>query len=77
MNLHNLGVENLVTRVKPHARDFKDHESILVVAQSKVSDPHQHAHLKSRVENTLRNRLCEVVMGGGGGGGVAARREHE
>jgi hypothetical protein len=65
MKLHNLGVENSVTRVKPHARDFKNHDSILVVAQTKVSDP-QPAHLKSRVKSALRDRLCEIVKEGGG-----------
>ena len=65
MKLHNLGVENSVTRVKPHARDYFGHDSILVVAQSKVVDP-QPDHLKSRVKSTLRDRLCEIVKGGGG-----------
>jgi hypothetical protein len=65
MKLHNLGVDNFVTRVKPHARDFKNHNSILVVAQTKVFDP-QPAHLKSRVKSSLRDRFCEVVKEGGG-----------
>ncbi len=39
IKLHNLGVENSITRVKPHARDFKGHDRISVVAQSNVLDP--------------------------------------
>jgi hypothetical protein len=65
MKLHNLGVENSITRVKPHARDFKNHDTILVVAQSNVSDS-QPPHLKSRVKSALRDRLCDVVKDGGG-----------
>ena len=64
MKLHILGVDNLVTKVKPHARDFKNHDATLVVAQTKVVDP-QPNHLKSRVESTLRDRLSEVVKEGG------------
>ncbi len=62
--LHNLGVDNSITRVKPHARDFRDHDTILVVTQNKVADP-QPDHLKSRVKSTLRDRLCDVVREGG------------
>ncbi len=66
MKLHYLGVDKSVTRVKPHPRDFKDHDSILVVAQTKVSDP-QPDYLKYRVKSTLRDRLCDVVKEGRGG----------
>ena len=65
MKLHNLGVDNMVTRVKPHPRDFKDHDSLLVVAQTQVSDP-QPDHLKSRVKSALRDSLCDVVKEGDG-----------
>jgi hypothetical protein len=65
MKLHNLGVDNSITRVKPHTRDFKDHDTIMVVTQSKVSDP-QPDHLKSRIKSTLRDRICEVVKKAGG-----------
>ena len=65
IKLHNLGVEHSITRVKPHARDFKGHDNILVVAQSKVADPAPR-HLKSKATSTLRDRLCEIVKSGGG-----------
>jgi hypothetical protein len=64
MKLHNSGVDNAVTRVKPHPRDFKNHDSILDVAQTKVSDP-QPKHLKSRVKSTVRDRVCDIVKEGG------------
>jgi hypothetical protein len=65
MKLHYLGVDNSVTRVKPHPRDFRNHDTILVATQSKVFDP-QPEHLKSKVKSTLRDRLCDVVKEGGG-----------
>ncbi len=65
MKLHNLGVDNSVTRVRPHARDFRLHDTLLVVTQTTISDP-QPKHLKSRVKSNLGNRLCDVVKDGGG-----------
>ena len=64
IKLHNLGVENSITRVKPHARDFKGHDNILVVAQSKVSNPAPR-YFNSKVKSTLRDRLCDNVKDGG------------
>ena len=62
---HNLGVDNLITRVKPHDMDFKGHDTILVVAQSNVVDPAPR-HLKSKAKSTIRGRLCGLVKEGGG-----------
>jgi len=65
IKLHNQSVDNSVTRVKPHLRDFKNLDSSLVVAQSKVPEP-QPEHLKLRVRSTLRDCLCDVVTREGG-----------
>jgi hypothetical protein len=65
MKLHNLGVDNSVTRVKPHARDFREHDHLLVVPQSSVAD-NAPRDLKAKVKSSLRDRLCDIVKDGGG-----------
>ncbi len=65
IKLHDLGVDNSITRVKPHDMDFKGHDIILVVAQSTVVDPAPR-HLKSKAKSTIRDRLCDIVKDGGG-----------
>jgi len=65
MKLHNIGVENSVTRVKPHPRDYKMHDRLLVVPQHIVAD-NAPRDLKSKIKSTLRDRLSEIVKEGGG-----------
>ncbi len=65
MKLHNMGVNGSITRVKPHARDFRMHDRLLVVPQDHVAD-NAPRDLKSKSRATLRDRLCEIVKEGGG-----------
>ena len=65
MELHNFGKENYIARVQPIARDFRDHDRLLVVPQDNVVEP-QPRHLKSKVKSTLRDHLCECVKEGRG-----------
>jgi hypothetical protein len=65
IKLHNLGVDSSITRVKPHDRDFKGHDIILVAAQSNVVG-HAPRHLKSKAKSTIRDCLCDIVKEGGG-----------
>ena len=64
MKLHNLGVDNSVTWVKPHVRDFRDHDRLLVVPQSIVVD-NAPRDLKAKVKSSLRDFL--VILGKTGG----------
>jgi hypothetical protein len=65
MKQHNFGVDNSITRVKPHGRDFGDHDRLLVVPQDLVSE-NSPKDLKAKVKSNLRDRLCDIVKEGGG-----------
>ncbi len=38
MKLHSFGIDNYITRVKPHDRDFRNHDRLFVVPQDHVSE---------------------------------------
>ena len=65
MKLHDIGVENSVTRVKPHPRNYRMHDRLLVVPQGNFAD-NAPRDLKSKTKSTLRDRLFEIVKEGGG-----------
>ncbi len=64
--LRNLGVNISVTRVKPHAKEFKDHDRLFVVSYSNFVD-NEPRDLKAKVKISLRDCRCDIVKDGEGG----------